>query len=146
MATTSSTLSSGITTTSMFNTPQAVDDAITISEDSASVIYLDVMLNDLGGNAKTLYAITAGSESGVVVGNDAWTDLISKDAVGASDASEKGASISIVDGKIAYDTSGATIAAIINALGVGDSFTDHITYTIRLGNGTLSMAPRRPRR
>ena len=52
MATT--TLSTGITTTSMFNTPQATDDTFCITEDvaqtslSGTVYLIDVMLNDLG--------------------------------------------------------------------------------------------------
>ena len=42
------------------STPQAKDDLLTaastgLTEDSSSVAYLDVMANDLGGNAKVLW-------------------------------------------------------------------------------------------
>ena len=56
-------LSKGISTTSMFLTPQAVDDFASILEGTGSIFTFDVMSNDLGGNAKTLYAITDGPES-----------------------------------------------------------------------------------
>lgn len=50
---------SGGTTSSFTNTPQATGDDFTsaltgITEDSATIFYLDVMANDLGGKAKTL--------------------------------------------------------------------------------------------
>src|SRR5262245_35945349 len=57
----------GGTTTSFSNTPQAQDDVFKLTEDtvtlvqfSATNILLDVMQNDLGGNAKTLYSIDDG--------------------------------------------------------------------------------------
>ena len=145
-----STPSTGISTTSMFNTPQAKDDVGYVTEGGASISYFDVMLNDLGGRAKQLWAIVAGSESQVVVNNgDAtvaageamWSDLITSD-VGSltSEYSERGATISIVSGKIAYDTSSATMQALLNSLAEGQVIEDHITYAIRLANGTLSMA------
>jgi VCBS repeat-containing protein len=134
------TLSSGITTTSMFNTPQAVDDNYYITEDqSLSLIFcIDVMANDSGGNAKTLFAITEGSESQVTVNSAEWSDLITRDAVNVYEATEAGAQAMIKDGKIIYNAS--NISALIQGLGAGEILTDHITYTIRLGNGTLSMA------
>ena len=145
-----STPSTGIITTSMFNTPQAKDDVGYLTEGGASISYFDVMLNDLGGSAKQLWAIVAGSESQVVVNNgDAtvtpgeamWSDLITSD-VGSltTEYSQLGAAISIVNGKIAYNTSSATMQALLNSLAQGQVIEDQITYTIRLGNGTLSMA------
>ncbi|TIV43436.1 MAG: hypothetical protein E5V84_01100, partial [Mesorhizobium sp.] len=54
----------GGTTTSFSNTPQAQGDVFNYTEDTAvvvsgsqSIILLDVLANDLGGNAKTLYSI-----------------------------------------------------------------------------------------
>ena len=145
-----STPSTGITTTSMFNTPQAKDDVGYVTEGGANISYFDVMLNDLGGSAKQLWAIVAGSESQVVVNNgDAtvttgeamWSDLITSD-VGSltTEFSQLGAAISIVNGKIVYDTSSATMQTLLNSLALGQVIEDQITYTIRLGNGTLSMA------
>ncbi|SFP49785.1 hypothetical protein SAMN03159489_01052 [Pseudomonas sp. NFPP07] len=65
MATTTTT--SGDTATSFSNTPQAQDDifttgvigtsSATITEDLLGIVYLDVMSNDLGGNAKTLWSL-----------------------------------------------------------------------------------------
>ena len=151
-----STFGPGITTKSMFNTPQAVDDLGYVTEGGPSISYFDVMGNDLGGNAKQLWAIAAGSESQVVANNgDAnvttgeamWSDLITKDAQGVvseggltgyTDTTALGAKVAIVNGQIAYDTS--AISALINSLGQGQQLTDTITYTIRLGNGTLSLA------
>jgi VCBS repeat-containing protein len=142
MATTCSTPSTGITTTSMFNTPQAVDDLYFISEDNATLTYyFDVMSNDLGGNAKTLWSITDGPEyiNGVLALDAAEiADLISKDAVNVYESSEKGAQVAIVNGKIAYNAS--SISGLVNSLAAGETLTDTITYAIRLGNGTLSLA------
>ena len=44
------------------NTPQANGDSFAATEDSG-VVYLNVMANDLGGNAKTLYSLDDGSSS-----------------------------------------------------------------------------------
>ena len=66
------------TTTSFSNTPQAVDDQFLssqtgITEDVTKVFYLDVMANDLGGNAKTLWSVDNGLYSGTVVQGDLLT-------------------------------------------------------------------------
>ena len=47
---------SGGTTASFNNTPQAKDDYFSYGED-VGIKYLDVMGNDLGGNAKSLWSI-----------------------------------------------------------------------------------------
>ena len=102
--------------------------------------------NDSGGNAKTLWSITAGTESQVVIGNTAYNDLITKDPsltavplnTSGWEISSLGARIAIINGQIAYDAS--TIASLINGLGDNEFLTDTITYAIRLGNGTISMA------
>ena len=49
------TNTSGGTTTSFMNTPQAVDDYYAVYEDC--IYSFDVMCNDLGGNAKILWSI-----------------------------------------------------------------------------------------
>ena len=55
-----SALPKGITV-SFSNTPQAKGDSYTFTESvEGSIQYLDVMANDLGGNAKSLYAIDNG--------------------------------------------------------------------------------------
>lgn len=54
-------------TVSFANTPQAKDDLFTgtgLTEDSLGAVYLDVMANDLGGNAKTLYSLDDGTSAG----------------------------------------------------------------------------------
>jgi VCBS repeat-containing protein len=118
----------GGTTTSFGNTPQATNDSYSVSEDGSYAF--DVMADDLGGNAKTLWSIDDGSSS---------TDLLTADSARAegtsSDTSFLGAKIWITaDGKIGYD------ASFFNYLGAGETTTDHFTYAIRLGNGTLSWA------
>ena len=57
----------GGSTTSFGNTPQAKEDLFAstgLSEDVFKVVYLDVMGNDLGGNAKTLFSIDNGISAG----------------------------------------------------------------------------------
>jgi VCBS repeat-containing protein len=133
------TPSSGGTITSFSNTPQARDDVFTLTEDTITIQYLDVMANDLGGKAKSLYSIDDGTNS--------LTDLvkIDVDASGIDAEAEKshyGASIRIVDGKVAYDVSTFPddIKAQTQGLTPGKTFTDSFTYAIRLGNRTLSWA------
>ena len=70
------TNTSGGTTTSFNNTPQAKDDYTTAYEDS--IFTFDVMANDLGGNAKVLWSIddsTMTDDSG-----NGTYDLLTKDA------------------------------------------------------------------
>jgi VCBS repeat-containing protein len=123
------------TTNSFDNTPQATDDIFKVNEDTG-LITLNVMANDLGGNAKTLYSIDDGTTSS---GTIAPTDLLIKDSIGGnSDVSAKGARISITaDGKVSYDLS--TVAEF-QKLAAGETAEDSFIYAIRLGNGTLSWA------
>ena len=106
---------SGGTTVSFTNTPQGKDDNFTsaqtgLTEDTARVIYLDVMANDLGGNAKTLWSLDNGiNDSGAMNGYIA-ADLLTQDTarveVMSSDRSLHGAKIWITsDGKVGYDAS-----------------------------------------
>ena len=154
MATTTSTTS--INTTSMFNTPQAVDDYYSLTEDfmmggggtaggavlSGNTLILDVMANDLGGNAKTLWSVTdQDQDSGAATYSKAEIDdLISQDPTGGVwETTNQGASVRLNNGKIEYQMSDA-LKAQINGLGEGETYTDTISYAIRLGNGTLSVA------
>ena len=153
------TTSGGGTTTSFSNTPQATDDTLTktasgdlITEESTT-IYLNVMANDLGGNAKTLWSLddaesasTTTIKSGVVTETKIYApaDLLTQDTARieamSTDYSEKGATIWITsDGKVGYHTS-AAIQTELQSLAAGESWEDSFTYAIRLGNGTLSWA------
>ena len=137
------TNTSGGTTTSFFNTPQATDNCYTADEDC--VYYFDVMSDDLGGSAKVLWSIddnnlygtTTTSADGATTTTtnvDSVIDLTVKDAAGCVEKSALGASISIVDGKVKYD------ARALDWLAEGQTATDYFTYAIRLSNGTLSWA------
>jgi VCBS repeat-containing protein len=139
--------SAGGTTTSFSNTPQAKDDAYQLAEDFLGIAFFDVMSNDLGGNAKTLFSIDNGTnESGAMSGYSA-ADLLAQDLARAEatsgDTSAHGAKIWITsDGKVGYDsaTLDAAFKTQIQALHSGQVLTDTFIYAIRLGNGTLSWA------
>ncbi|TAT84482.1 VCBS domain-containing protein [Rhizobium ruizarguesonis] len=144
----------GGSTTSFSNTPQAKDDSYIWTEDqllslqlynaATKTITLDVMSNDLGGNAKSLFSVDDGDGNPIT----ADYELLAKDveANGAS-AWEKtllGNWVRINNGKIEYRLSdGSGIAgsgADINTLSAGEILKDSFVYGIRLGNGTLSEA------
>ena len=121
-------------------TPQAGDDfygsaAAGLTEDSSSVVRLDVMANDKGGNAKKLYSLDDGNSS---------NDLLTRDTAGVStDFSAHGARIWITnEGTVAYDSSTWTAAfkADLQHLGSGQFLQDSFTYAIQLANGALSWA------
>src|SRR4029078_12569032 len=76
----------GGSTTSFTNTPQAKDDTYTYLEEllkanstlynaATNTIFLDVMSNDLGGNAKTVFSVADGD--GVAITAD--FELLNKD-------------------------------------------------------------------
>ena len=155
MATT--TTSSG-TVTSFSNSPQAKDDTFTtglidglsgslITEDLVGVVYLDVMANDLGGNAKTLWSLDNAESLSTATKSYAPTDLLTQDTARfedvSNDTSLNGARIWITtDGKVGYDagTLSAAFKNALQALSAGETLSDTFTYSIRLGNGTLSWA------
>src|SRR4051812_45084371 len=74
----------GGSTTSFTNTPQAVDDTFYsastgLTEDNLRIVCLDVMADDLGGNAKILWSVdndfnNTGAMSGYIAG-----DLLTQD-------------------------------------------------------------------
>ena len=130
----------GGSTTSFSNTPQATDDlftsgltlsgtSIALTEDNLLLqpVYFNVMANDLGGNAKTLFSIDNGINNTGAMGGYSAADLLTQDTTRAEatsgDTSLNGAKIWITaDGKVGYDASG--LSAQINALSAGEFFTD----------------------
>jgi len=153
MATNSTNITNTGIKTSFSNTPQAMDDAYSLTEaglqsnsysgvsynDVTHILTLDVMSNDLGGGAKTLFAIDDGN------GHTNLTDydLLTKDTAGVWEASANGNRIQIADGKINVDISHflqSVGVASIDALGAGDRIQDEFVYSIRLANGALSQA------
>jgi VCBS repeat-containing protein len=126
------TNTSGGTTSSFNNTPQAKDDYQTAWEDD--VFAFDVMANDLGGAAKILWSIddtnqTDDSGNGSI-------DLLTRDGTPTSipEYSDLGARIWIENGIVKYDSNP------IDSLAAGQQTIDRFTYAIRLANGTLSWA------
>ncbi|PBJ27884.1 Poly(beta-D-mannuronate) C5 epimerase 7 [Pseudomonas sp. ACN8] len=143
----STTTTSGGTITSFSNTPQAKDDVFTTTENLLGVVYWDVMSNDLGGNAKTLWSLDNAVSDPTATKVYAPADLLTQDTARAeatsSDTSLNGAKIWITsDGKVGYDatTFFSAFKAQLQALATGEFLTDSFTYAMRLGNGTLSWA------
>src|SRR5437660_606652 len=108
---------SGGTATSFSNTPQAKDDvflssATGLTEDALAIVMLDVMGNDLGGAAKTLFSVDNGISG---TSTTSQTDLLIRDTVRAealsTDTSLNGAKIWITsDGKVGYDATSLSAA------------------------------------
>ncbi|MBV7492266.1 VCBS domain-containing protein, partial [Pseudomonas sp. PDM30] len=143
----STTTTSGGTVTSFSNTPQAKDDVLNTTENLLGVMYWDVMSNDLGGNAKTLWSLDNADSFSTATKAYAPADLLTQDTARAeatsSDTSKNGAKIWITsDGKVGYDaaTFSCEFKEQLQALATGELLTDSFTYAIRLGNGTLSWA------
>src|SRR5207302_1706186 len=127
------------------NTPQAKDDifttgvsvvsgtSITLTEDNLQAVIFDVMANDLGGNAKTLFSIDNGINNFGAMGGYSAADLLTQDTARAesttTDTSLNGAKIWITaDGKVGYDAS--ALSTQIDALAAGEFFTDSFIYSI----------------
>ena len=145
----------GGSTTSFTNTPQAKDDNYLFLEDVLRTTrhsttlpprssLLDVMANDLGGNAKSLFSVEDGDGNPIT----ADFDLLAKDvnAAGIShwECTLGGNWVRINNGKIEYviaDGSGIPgQGRSVNSLTAGRISADQFVYAIRLGNGTLSEA------
>src|SRR5438876_7294628 len=126
---------STINTTSMSNTPQATNDLFTssatgLTADWLHIVVLDVMSNDLGGAAKTLYSLDSGTEATVSLEQQA---LLTQDASRteslSSDTSAHGASIWITsDGKVGYDASKLNTAWLQNSFNTLGYAEDSFTY------------------
>ncbi|MDH4558564.1 tandem-95 repeat protein, partial [Pseudomonas sp. BN417] len=130
------------------NTPQANGDTFvydSLAPNSNDCVYLDVMANDLGGKAKTLYSLDDGlnADGSASTRTQIQTDLLAHQT---SCSSAYGASISIAqdpaDGKtkVVYDAANLFASEAYRSLSAGELLTDSFTYAIRLGNGTLSWA------
>ncbi|WP_256099002.1 beta strand repeat-containing protein [Burkholderia ubonensis] len=135
------------TAVSMSNTPQATNDVFTsaqtgLTDNTLTTVYLNVMANDLGGAAKTLYSLDSGTEVTVALEQTALLtqDTARAEAVSA-DYSAHGAHIWITsDGKVGYDASHLDASWLSNSFNTLGYAQDSFTYAIRLGNGTLSWA------
>ena len=142
----------GGTPKSFASAPQAKDDAFSsaatgITENSIGIYRLDVMRNDLGGDAKKLWSLDNGVNNTGALNGYVAGDLLAQDTArsqaGSSDTSLNGARIWITaDGQVGYDSStlSASFRAQLQALNDGQSLTDSFTYAIRLANGALSWA------
>src|SRR5262245_11066930 len=137
------TNTSGGTTTSFTNTPQAKDDSYNWTETqlqnsgllAGNIITLDVMANDLGGNAKTLWSVDDGNGNTLA---PEYELLVKDTAAGVWETSANGNSFRITTaGKIEFKLNGITN---IDSLTANDHIHDEFVYAIRLGNGTLSQA------
>ncbi|AEH90425.1 beta strand repeat-containing protein [Mesorhizobium opportunistum] len=144
----------GGTTASFSNTPQAQDDAYNLTEDtvvlasgSQTVIVLDVMANDQGGNAKSLFSVDDGISGSTATKQYAPIDLTHQDyqtlGISTWETIGEGVSIRINSGKVEMDLTGYLAAhgfSSLQAMGPNDHFNETFTYAIKLGNGTLSWA------
>ncbi|RXG95092.1 VCBS domain-containing protein, partial [Bradyrhizobium vignae] len=138
----------GGSTVSFGNTPQANADVFSFTEDASNILILNVLANDLGGAAKTLFSLDDGTSASASTKSYAPADLLVKDVAYSSDAagmagtgdrSALGARIWIEsDGTVHYDK--GDINAQLQALAAGQTLTDTFTYAIQMGNGTLSWA------
>jgi VCBS repeat-containing protein len=143
----------GGSTTSFTKTPQAQDDLYGWTEEqllasglyssTSNIITLNVMSNDLGGNAKTLWSIDDGD------GNTLAPDyqLLTQDGlisgVSTWELTSAGNLIRINNGKIELKLVGSLAAlgvSSVDGLSANQSIHDEFVYAIRLGNGTLSQA------
>lgn len=114
----------------VLQTPQARDDAVTLAEDgSGEILVSDLLANDLGGNAKTFYGLSDGSDPRTQL----FTLVTANGALVTYDAS---------DGTISYDPAGSALADAVQALGEGEVWenADWFDYTIRMADGVLSTA------
>lgn len=123
---------------SFTHTPQAKNDvfaATGLTEDSTDIVLFDVMGNDAGGNAKSLYSVDAGGQPDLLLARDE-----ARVALDSADTSKLGAKIWITaDGKVAYQAT-AAVQASLQQLVAGETLEDSFAYAIQLGNGTLSWA------
>ncbi|MBW8828514.1 MAG: VCBS domain-containing protein, partial [Burkholderiales bacterium] len=141
-----------INSTSFTNTPQAGDDNYSWTEDlllassiiTNNVITLNVMSNDLGGNAKALFSLDDGNGNTLSPDFDLLTGDVGADGVSAWEKTALGNWVRIVNGKIEFKlddgSHDSTRTGSIDALAAGQPVNDQFVYAIRLANGTLSQA------
>lgn len=143
---TASTGAGGVT---FSNSTAAANLSQTLAEGDGPSAYLatfDVLKASGGGAKASLWSVDNGmkgdSNPAVPITNKAFagynTDLLWQDTVGAMETTSAGAKFwTTAAGEVKYDASGLT--SQINALALGETFTDTIQYTLRLANGTLSV-------
>ena len=141
---------SGGTTASFTNAPQANGDSFAYIEDyllansqlynqTTEILTLDVMANDLGGKAKSLFSIDDGY--GNPITDLSQTDLLTNSKYSEWQTTANGNYMRIANGKIEYRLSdGLGGYRDVDSLNAGEVLTDSFTYAIKLGNGTLSWA------
>ena len=141
---------SGGSTSSFTNTPQAGTDSYSYIEDyllahselynqAYDILTLDVMANDLGGKAKSLFSIDDGY--GNQISDLSQTDLLTNSSFSTWQPTAGGHQIRIINGKIEYRLSdGHGGVRDVDSLNSGEIIADSFTYAIKLGNGTLSWA------
>jgi VCBS repeat-containing protein len=95
----------------------AVNDAAGVAEGSS--VTIDVMAND-GTTARSIYSVNQDSSKQVT-----------------TDTTEKGATVSIVNGKIVYDSS---TSLQFQSLAAGQTTTDTFTYVVKLADGKTDEA------
>ncbi len=132
--------------TSFAKTPQAGDDTFYATEDyltAGGVLSMDVMSNDLGGNAKKLWSI-AGDDGNPMNAEDLSALLAADpqtvDGGSAWQLTAHGNLARIYNGQIEYKLGTGNVVTNVNALAWDETLQDTFTYSIRLGNGTLSAA------
>src|SRR5258706_8616146 len=144
------TITNGIQT-SFSNTPQAKDDIYGWTEDEllssgllhGSIITLNVMSTDLGGNAKALFSIDDGNGHTNITDYDLLTVDGLINGISAWELTAAGNRVRIDNGKIDFDIANYLTAhgvASVEALAAGDYIPDEFVYAIRPANGTLSQA------
>ncbi|MEJ7929559.1 VCBS domain-containing protein [Ramlibacter sp. AN1015] len=144
MATSSTNTVNGVNTVSFSKTPQANGDSYLdyMAEDALEVgscFYFDVMANDLGGKAKTLYSVDDGTGSTTEFMKDLTVSDTTNVATACDGRTAQGAELRIVDGKVQVRVDEAYLAKL-RAMGAGEAFEDTFVYAIQLGNGTLAWA------
>ena len=150
-----STPDSGGTATSFTNTPQAKDDNYVYLEDAlranaslynalTGTLRLNVMANDLGGNAKSLFSVEDGDGNALTADFELLNKDLTTGGISAWELTFGRNWVRINNGNIEYRIAdGSDIPGQgrdVNSLTAGQVFTDQFVYAIRLGNGTLSEA------
>src|SRR5688572_7399115 len=102
--------------------PQAKDDSGSTAENQ--FLLIDVLANDLGGNAKVLWSLEQNA-----------ANLTDQTAAGTKITLASGAQIWFQNGKLAYDP-----RTSFDHLAAGAVTTDRFIYAIRMSTGVVSYA------
>jgi len=115
---------------SISNTPQAKDDVYGSLEDFSQL--LDVLANDLGGAAKSLYSLS--KDLAIEDGGTVTSASMISGAPVQTITTNLGATATILDGQISYTTNS------LDFLAEGETRVDVFSYVIRLSSGAFSIA------